>query len=317
MSTGMLGWIGIAKQNSFGTASSSYYYLDFLSESLAPDIETIRLEGIRQRFAEGPSLEGYEEIVGDVAMELSPLMAGHFLRAVTNNSTVTAVDSSFSHKFLPAQSDWTADCTLPPYTIQVNKDTTESFEFTDSIVNKVEFTLEPNDVLKMTAGIIARTTSLMTAAGPSYVAATPWAWHVMSATMVGSAFGDFEALTISLENPAEGRKLMNATKRVAKLKRTGFQEVRISGTMDFETNSQWEVFKAQTERAFVGYFGLMTSSGPTLKIDIPNLRYTALNPNVDGPGPISVDFDADGKYDVTSNYAIEFTLVNTFADYDY
>lgn len=316
MGTGALAYAAIAKQNSFGTSTNSYHYFEFLSESIITTVEPIVLESLQNRFDEGQTIEGYEEIEGDVTMSTHPLHVGHFLRGLTNASTVTAVGSTFSHKFLPAQTDFDTETTLPPYTLQIYRDTTESYQYTDVVVNNIEFTIDAGGVLEMSAGVLARTTSLMTATGPSFVpSATPWAWSVMSGTIVGSAFVDFESLTISVENQVEGVKVMDGTKRISGFKRSGFRQVRISGTLDFPTNSQWEVFKNQSENRLVMYFAPMVSSGATLQIDVPNMRYATLEPQVGGPGRISVDFEAHGKFDTTSNYAIEFTLVNTFADY--
>jgi hypothetical protein len=49
----------------------------------------------------------------------------------------------------------------------------------------------------------------------------------------------------------------------------------------------------------------------TMVIDVPQLKVTAFKPSVSGPGEVSVQFTGRGVIDPSSNYALQFTLVNT------
>lgn len=320
--SGLLGHVAIAKQNSFGTASTSFGYTEVLNESLSTEVEALISEGLVGRFAEGRTTEGYETIAGDISMEVDPIRIGDFIRSsfgqvTTTNITSTAGFKDYQHVFTPlvnTKFDSTL-CDIPPYTLQIYRDSNEAFLYTDSVVNKIEFTVEAGGLLQCTAGMLARTTSLSTVAGPSFTEMQPFSWAVMSASLGGTGITDYESLTFSFENAVEGVKLLNTSKRVAKFKRTGMQLVRISGTLDFSTNSEYVRFKNQAETQFIMNMGSMISSGPFMKVDIPNLRYASLSPQLGGTGRISVDFEAHGKFDVTSNYAIEITLTNTQATY--
>jgi hypothetical protein len=55
-----------------------------------------------------------------------------------------------------------------------------------------------------------------------------------------------------------------------------------------------------------GYFNMLT-------IDIPQLKITAFKPGAQGPGEVQVDFTARGAVDPSSRYAIQYTLMNTYA----
>ena len=71
---GMLGHIGISKQNSFGTATNSYDYMPIISETLTTNIEQLVEEGMRTRFDEGPSHDGLQTVAGDIVFEPHPII---------------------------------------------------------------------------------------------------------------------------------------------------------------------------------------------------------------------------------------------------
>ncbi len=313
---GALAHFGISKQNSFGIATTNFKYYPIISEGLAVKIEQIIDEAIRGRFAEGPSYEGIETTEGDISMNAHPLGLGHFLRGVFGVASSTLVTTGvYEHEFLPADSDFDTNCALPPYTCEVYRGVGQSWQFTDVIFPRIEFSFANNQLLKATVGVMARTSSLMTKNTPVFEAEGAWAWSVASIQLDGQAFDKFTELSITFDNQIEATHVLNMTKRAGRFRRTGFQQVRITGSMLFESQSEYMEFRNQSERRLLITLDDAITSYNILTIDIPKMRYTDYPVAVEGPGYIVVGFSADGKYDTNSKYAIRITLTNTVAGY--
>lgn len=320
MAQGALGYIAVSKQNSFGTATTSYHYIEPITESFATNVEQLVLEGLHNGFYENITVEGMETIEGDLVMNLDPLRTGHFLQAVTGQSSSSLTTSAggfaeYTHEFIPRQADFDSFSALTPYTVQVFRDTGEAYQYTDTVFPSITIDIEGGAVPTMTVNALSRTTSLMTATGPSFETGTPFAWNVVSFSFGGAGITDFESLSITFDQGVEAAALLNTTKRSAMFKRSGFQQPKISGTINFAANSEYLRFKGQSQSRLLLTFGSMVSSGATMTIDLPKVRYTSYGAALGGPGRISADFDGDCKYDPASSYAIRFVLVNTLVNY--
>lgn len=317
MSYGMEGHLGISVQQSFGTATSSYEYFPIISEGLSTDIEVVAEEGMRGLFAEPPIREGLETGAGDMSVELRPENIGHFLRGVTGSVVTSTSGASsgtiFTHEFIPVNTDFDEKTALPPYTFEVYRGTQEAFEFTDVIMPTLGIEIAPSALVKGTVGLMSRTTSLMTKNTPAFQTDQPFIWDQASLSLGGSAFEISENVTISFDNQVEGITLLNGTKRNAKFKRTNYQLIRLSGSVDLENLDEFDVFKAQTERPFVLTLEdtSVASGTMNLEISIPIFRYRTFPIAMGGPGRISVGFESTGIYDTTSSYGIRFLLTNS------
>jgi len=320
MAYGQLGHIGISKQASFGTATSSWDYFPIISETLTTNIEQLVEEGMRARFEEGATHTGLLTVGGDIVFEPNPVMVGHFLRAVTgiaSSSEVTSGTPVYEWEFVPAQTDFSTNCALPPYTLQVYRGVGSAWEFADSLVTGLTLDISGGAIVKATANVVSRISSLMTKTTPSFPLGDPWTWDAASLSIAATANGDMENMTIIIENPIEGKTVLDTNKYHGKFVRTGDRSTRVSGSMDFESQTQYNIFRAQTEQRFLlGLTGAtLTTSANALTVDMPNLRYTSYPVNMGGPGRISASFEGVAKYDTTSSYAVRITLTNTRASY--
>jgi hypothetical protein len=316
----MLGHIGISKQNSFGTATTSWDYLPIINESLTTNIEQLVEEGLRARFEEGTSHEGLLTVAGDIVFEPHPIMLGHFFRGVTGGASFTEVLSGqgvYEWEFLPQQSDFDSACALPPYTLQVYRGAGNAWQFTDAIIHTLTLEIAGGAIVKGTASVFSRISSLMTKTTPAYPSGDPWTWDAASLSIAGTANGDLESVTITIENPVEGVPLLDGNKYHAKYKRTGFRNTKISGSMVFDSQTEYNQFRSQAEQRYLATLtgATLPASANMLTLDMPKVRYTSYPVNIGGPGRISVGFEGVCKYDTTSSYAIRPTLTNTRTSY--
>ena len=320
MATGQLAHFGINRQNSFGTALGSYHWTPFVSESLVHNIETLVSAGIRAQLTEGVHLHGQERAEGSVVMEPHPIQIGHFFRAAFGQGSSTvqasvAAFNDFTHTFQPRNADWeSASTPLPPYTLTAYRDVDEQFQFSDSVLARLELAIEAGAFVRATTNWICRTTSLQAVGSPTFIDDTPWTWAVASVQIGGSAIDFIETLTIAYENAVEGVPTLSG-KRFGKFGRTGFAQVLVSGRMDLSNLNQYDEFVAASETNMIVHLAAAVNSSATLTITIPQLRWTSIPVQVGGPGRVTFDFEAKGIYNTSSATSIEFSLVNTMATY--
>lgn len=327
MSFGTDGFLAISRQSSWGTNTTSFHFIPFVSESIVTNKEVLMQETILDRYDEPNPLEGLETVEGDIVMELNPIDCGPFLHAACGSVHVTATLSGkvWTHEFKLTQDRFDEYAALTPYTAQVYKGVEQAFFFTDGQANTLEINVVAGAVVKMTVGMICRTTSLDTkATATSYYNAEAFTWNQASfSLMVPSsaaiAVSDFEEITFSLNNALSGVNLLDGTKRRGKIQRDGYREVRVSGTIDLPDLDEYDTFIAQTERKLLMTLRKPTamSSGyyETLTIDIPSFRYEAFPVNIGGPGRVTVGFTGRGVYNSGSAMTMLITLVNTKAAY--
>lgn len=316
MAYGEKSHLAISAQQSFDSATSSWEYLPFITEALVTEKEILTEEGMVGRFAEHDFHEGIERVAGDVVFEPDPINVGHFLKGVFGSvvsiTTGTTSGDIYVHGFTPLISDFDEKSALPPYTTQIFRDVGSAFQYTDTVMNTFNIEIAAGTIQKMTVGMISRTTSLLSKTTPTYTTDAPYLWNQTSVSLGGAANGIMESISVSFDNQVEGVPFVDGTKRIAKYKRTGSQLVRVSGTMDFEDQTEYLNFINQTEqRLLLSIDNTSVVSIHLLTIDIPKLRYETYPVAIGGPGRISVGFTGRGAYSVDSSYAIRVTLTNS------
>ena len=323
MAYGNDGFLAVSKQESWGTASSSYYYVPIISEGMAHNKEMITQESILARYDEAAPIEGMESADGTIEMEMNPLDQGPFLLAACGSVTVTEPLSGmvFLHDFTLTQDRFDDNAALVPYTIQVYRGVEQSFQFTDGQVNTLDINITANAIVKMSVGMICRTTSLMTKSTESYHGAeeNAFTWDQASISLAGTAIDDFESLSVSINNALSGVSLLDGTKRRGRIHRDGQREIRVAGSIDVPNLDEYDAFAAQTERALVitvtGADEISSGYYEYLKIDIPKFRYETYPINIAGPGRISVGFTGRAVYHTGSASAMEIFLQNSISAY--
>lgn len=321
MAFGTGGFLGISKQNSFGAATASWHYIPIINETLTTKIEDLIEESIQNRFEEGESHQGIISAEGDIVMEAHPVLLGHFLRGALGPSSYTAVLSGYvySNIFPPTQDDWESKCTLPAYTIQVFRDVGSSYQFADAVVNALTLEVNAGAFARVTASVIARTSSLMNPSTTSYQTTTPWAWDACSVAIGGSANADMETLTLKIENSVEGVPTLDTTKRWSRMLRNGFRKFSLGGTMDFSSQDEYKAFRAGSMQQFTvnlkGDTAVSSGYYNELLIDIPSLRYASYEASIGGPNRLQATFEGNAKYNNGSGRALLITLQNSQGGY--
>lgn len=310
--TGANGFLGIAKEVTWGTAIGATNYVELLSESMDLVIDRFEIKQIAALYTEADDMSGLRRIEGNVEFPCFPNVLGHFLRGVFGNPIVTVVGSSlFSNVFKTPTADFGTGQPVPPYTFEVFRDVTSSFQFAGVVMNTLQLSVQPNQELRASVGVIGKSETVIAKTAPSFVSSPvePFAFDTCSISIAGAATALIESLTIDIDGQITGIPALNASTAVAKIRRSGPQMVGISGTIDFADITEYLNFKNQTEQAMVINFTKANSFG--LKISLPRVVYTAFPVAMGGRDRVTVSFTGKGRYHTGSLTAIEFQLTTT------
>lgn len=313
MGMGTAGFLGLAKETTWGTPIGATDYVELFSESMALEIDRFEVKNIGAIYTEPDDMAGIRRIGGSVEFPVYPEVLTPFLRGVFNNPVVTTVLSGYlyTNTFKTPTADFASEQPVAPYTFEVFRDVTSSFQYAGVCMNTLEFNVEPNNVLRCSAGVVGKVSSIVAKSTPSFVSSPtfPFAFDTCSISLGGAGTTLMEALTISIDGQIEGIPALNASTAVAKIRRTGPQIVGISGTVDFANLTEYNNFLNQTEQQMIVYFTQTASF--SLKIDIPRMVYTAFPVAMGGRERTTVSFTGKARYHTGSATAIDVRLTNT------
>jgi hypothetical protein len=319
MGYGIGGHLAISQQSSFGTATANWIYMPFISESVTDNIEQLQSENLKARFDAPDNLEGINNVTGDIVFEPHPTVLGEILRGNIGQAAVASNPSSvYIHEFIPAQSDFDSNCALPPYTMAIFRNVGSQYQYTDVQFHTLAFEIVAGAIVRATATVHARTTSLQNPTTPSFTEYTPFTWNQTSVEIGGAANSVLESATITIENPIEGVPTLNGAKTEALLKRSDFRNITITGDQDFSSQTEYNRFRAQTRTAFklsITGTEIVTGYNEQLIFDLPQVNYTTFEAPIGGPGRITAAYEGKAEYFVNSSYTMRTTLQNTLAAY--
>lgn len=318
MAYSTFGHVGISFQQSFGTAfATSRDYFPILNESITEEIPPLISESIVGRFEEGDTYEGFHTIGGDLSMEVHPISIGKMMKAWTNNTSMTGQTSTYSHQFLPLQTDFDNKAAVIPCTIEIFRGVGSSFIYSDMLANTFSIEIAHGQITKSTIGFVGGNYVGIAETTPSYPAGSYYPFHVTSISMAGAAVDILSELTVMGTNTLEAKGYLDGTKTPARVLRTGFRTVEVNGTMIFEDQEQFKIFNTfATQRIIVSATGATIGDGKIdMTIDVPQMRYSAYPVNIAGAGIIEVAFTGRGEYNVASSYIVKYTVQNTKAAY--
>lgn len=328
MHLGLKAVIGLAAQNSYGTAAnvSSYMYIPILGETLDPALPPLYPNDFTGVLEEGHEVEqGASNIGGDLTVNFGPISAGHLLKAALGDPTSAIAGSSYQHTFLPRSGDFDVLSAQRPYSIFKGWSGVNTAEiYSDMNLNTLEFAIAAGELLKLKAGWVGgKRADAAPVNAPSYPAGRRIPWDVAS-IQVGSGTGmaahpEFKSLAIALDNAVEAQHTLGGSQWPTRNTRTGFRKITVSGTLLFDNRLEYDEFIAQTERPFIATFvskdTIMTNTRNILRLDIPSLRYKEFKKPTGGPGRIELQVTADAVYNSGSGHAFKATLSNTWAAY--
>lgn len=315
----------IARQNSGGTAittMTSFHPIPFISETLETNINPLVSDTLRGRFDEGTVRQGLLTVQGDLVVRLQPRLVPVFFYGVTGTISSSAVGSGHQHVFVPTQTQWGDDLALPPWTGEVYKDGQTAYQFTDIQFSRLALEIAGGQLVRATAGIMARVSSQKGVTTPTPPSEAEFAWSEASVSLGGAGWTNFETTTVTIDNALEFVALLDGTLSPRRVVRNNYRTCRVTGAVDIPVNSitgMFSDFRAGTERPLVITVNQPTQIGsgfyPQFKIDIPTFRYDTWRVNVGGPGRVVANFDGRAIFNTGSNMLFLLQCQNSWASY--
>jgi hypothetical protein len=320
----------IGRQSAVGsggavTAAGSFHHVPLVSEDIGLEKAEVVSANLTGRFEQGAVYDGVSRIAGTLEFEPEPWSVGAVLDAAVNRATGVASGSMKNFTFLPRTADYSPLFCNEPYTIYAQfSDASSAEHFFDCQFNGVDFTFAQGQLLRARASVVGgrRVETGVGSLGITLHTADAlknWLWDVTSVSYGGNGISNMSEVTVSLNENIEAQYSLDGTLLPYKYARSGFREVTVSGTFYFSDRTILNDFVAGTQKQLIitarnlraniqsGYYA-------TLKIDVPQLKITQFKPGVSGPGEVSVQFTGRGITDPTSAYAVQYFLLNTYAN---
>jgi len=310
---GMCGHVMVNFQDSYGTSqTTSLQAVPVVNESLVLGIEQIVEQNMYGRLGESPYHEGAHGITGGVSLEAEPTAMGWFMKSVIGTVATTSDTGIQSHVFIPSLcgSEFDTRAATTPLTMEVYRDVGSAGVYYDCVGNQLSISIANGQLLSMDVDFIGAGFSRKAAATPSFPTGKPFTWDQASVEISSQSVVDLEELTVTVNNNLEATHTLTNTKAPYRIKRTGPQQVELSGSMIFAAESYFQAFENQTEVPFKAHF--VNNAAPhTFTMDFPKIRFKTFEPQQADAGLIKASFTAQAIFDTGSNRACEFTLVNT------
>jgi hypothetical protein len=307
---GHLGFVGLGKETTFGTAVAATDYAEIMSENLSLSIDRFPTRNAFGGFHEPDDYAGMRRIAGDIVAAAHPVTLGHWLKAAMNtvSGSVTLSGFLWTTKFISTKSEFADGVPSQPYTLEVHRDVTSSHRYAGALLNRLALSLSPNQDLRVTGSWLAKAPTLLARSTPTFPGSStdPFTFDSASLQLGGSANTRFEAFNLSVNNNLVGLPALNNSNEIARIRRAGPQEVRIGGTLDFIDVTEYQDFVNQTERALV--LNLFRSQSFNLTISAPRFVYTTFPVGIPGRDRLTIGFEGMARYHTGSGLALDMQL---------
>lgn len=313
--------IGVKDETTYGTPVTVDRFVEYLSESMAPETERLGTDGLKagRRTA---TVDGFQPVLKGFAgsVEFEPSTKGfgwwlkHMLGAV---ATVDNTDGSYTHT-------GTLDNLCGShFTFQVNRPVgacaaaDQAFTFDGCKITKWSLELTTDENLKFSADLLARNGVTATAlAVASYPAgATPISW-VRASVEIGGVPVDVMEWKVEVDQKLkDDRHFLNGSTRRAEPVADGMVEIAVSFKTEFNSTDMYDKVTAEVaadtlvlvELAAHGPTPIAGAVYPGIVITMPAVRLDEGSPAVDGAGVIEVDWSGMALDDGTGPISVAYT----------
>lgn len=312
MAYGFAGHIGFAKETNWGsgTAVASGDYLEALSEDISVDIGRFSYKAIIASLGEPDDATGLYRVAGSIRASAHPGQILPILKSALHSVVTTSLTGPlYQHKFITTSGgqDFSADCPTQPYTIEVFRDVASSMQYTGCIVNALTFTFGEGAVM-IESTWVGRGAASIAKTTPTFCSTPgkPFTFDTVSLGLGGAGTALIETLTVKVNNNMEGLGALNLSNAIAKIRRNNHQMVEVTGTLDFNSLTEYYNFLNQTEQRMT--VNVTKAASFAMLVDIPRLVYTAFPTGIPGRERLLINFTGKGFVHPGSLNSIAITL---------
>ncbi len=333
-------WVGLEEETTFGTRDTVSAYMEFVSESIKPNRETLKLESLNTTRDYMRQLQGNEVVEGSLEFQLSADNDAHIwimkqaFGGTVGISTISA-GVNFQHTLnlgdMESNKGTSTASDVKSLSISIQKgDTTTSQMHCSGIrINALTVSAEVGSPVNCTAEIIGRTATITSEAHTvAFPALTPLHFTGVSITtgqtttsLTATSCIAFElSLNNNLINDTNARELGN---RLLKILPPAQREVNLKLTMRFDTTTAYDMFMANSATSAL----ILLDSGETIgsaggstysmSFDLPKLYLeNAPVPEISDKGIITQELEYFGvRENTTTAYVLKAQVNNSTVDY--
>lgn len=310
MGSGLTSQFGFAAETTAGTFTTPTRFLEYTGETLRFQNPRIESNGLRNRRIQSRWAQGVQWVDGDVNLELAPQGTGLLFKHAFGSVSTTG-SSTYSHTFTPGSLDGLY------MTLQINKPTVsgnQAFTYLGCQMTGFEIAAAINEYVTMRTSWYGQDESLSESlASASYPSGFSPFTFVHGTLTVGGTAVDVRSVNLQADNALlTGRHFMRSTTpKVPKksLEGGGFRQYTGSLVAEFESTTQYALYKAGTESSLVLSF-VQTAGSASLVITM-NTRYDGETPVVTGPDLLEQTLPYKVIGGATDAAAITAVLINS------
>lgn len=314
---GALGYVGLGKESSGGIPVPTTAFFEALSEDVSNNPDRFEYVNIYGRLTQPRDMLGLNKIEGNLEIPVNAFNIGHILTAAIGPATVTSISAGlrrFSWK-VNSLSQWDERFALQPYTLEVSRDVGSAQAYFGTQFGSTEFSVGPNQELRMSAGLMAIGEAIRATVPPTFPDSPtfPFAFDTASLSIGAQAFQDAENWSWTLENNLEAVGTLWNSRNVRKIRRTDFVMPMMAMTIELNNLTEYQNFLARQERAVSMSFTRADSF--KLEFLLPSVEYTTFPMGMGDRGRIMVDVEARANYHAGSATSFEVGLTTVATAY--
>jgi hypothetical protein len=303
-----LGYLGLAKETTWGTAVVPTIYIPYDSIKNEDEIKKAVDEGRRGVLSKEFAIYNttrHSKI--DVETLAYPDTLGHLFMGILGKDTVTGAASPYTHKFQVLDSN-APSYTLSDYNVIAG---TNERRYPGAILDEMDLKFDDDGNMKVSAKFQSKISTLVAKTTPTQNVATPFQGWMASLTLGGTANANMLGGDLSIKRANQlifaGNNTQDPTKYI-----TGRIEISGKLTFDVDSETEWLLYSNGTQQSLQVQFTVDANTQLTLlcsKVDITKATVDRGNEFV------RVDMDFKAIYNATDAGLCQITLKNSVATY--
>jgi len=305
VTVGGQGVLGVAIEAVQGTWLTPAKFIPILSESLEFVEDKVMRKpiiGVNDPFA---AKQGFTHIEGDIVFELTADTLIYFLYAM-NMSIVKSGSGTYTYTCTPST------YSTPNKTLSITVVRNDVvFGYAGCIVSSLEVTMQDN-IMVGTMTIMGMTETSQTEPTPTWPTTDVAGPGIVDIKFGGTSRTDCDSFSISIDDGAEPfYPIRTGGIRSAKEIRFGEREVTLSFDLDFENNTDYTAFKAQTQPAVIVQATIAADND--IKFDFKKCTWMNYAPVLSAVGDIvrATGVELRPVYDSVTSKVAEITVKTT------
>lgn len=275
MSLGALGYVGYGKETTEGTRVAPTKFIPVTSFSIEDSNDFIVPDQIRHSRDRYIAMTAPFNISGSMEMELLPVDVSSLLRSAWAATVISSAyaGGGYQHVYTPASTE-------PTFTFEPSAADILVMRYGGCRINTLEIKAAFGEIVTASFGIEGINRNKESGpSSPTYTNVTPLHFTGVDIKVASGTFlPTVKEFTFGTNNNIERIGTLRKTKAWKRLA-LGMREVSLSLTIDFTDTSEYDRFLAETifdvDLHLEGQTALsgMGSNKPTLRIQIPNVRW--------------------------------------------